>query len=453
MKKKMEEFFRHRPNMLKKYTFPGDFGDFGRDIAGAVKPQDRNNSLTRQIIAEVERIFPGKISTQQLEKQLCQYPFVSYADHHGLLNYKLLYNSNLLYAEIVKEIALPYVLVLATGSVPLKNISYPRGFYFKGRKFNFFRKKQRDIPVFLVEEKLEAQRNPGLESFILNVNKENLTGEEKKFLECLFFEGLEIDNLPEGLETFSDQVSCLNFKLWKYYFHSRTRDSIPDMVYLQSNRLVLELLTRELQKEDSLVSTILFDRKAREAVFRNFYGIPCCWGDNAGSHFFWGVSPKKKLFPLTLNEDSNVLEGGQLSIEMTPAAILDALTGGMIMPAIFIDFLLFTFLDGYLALGGFNQVDFLPRMQAAHLKSLEEMGKTGMSESFSSRVTDGLICGMFPFDFDSGIDLIWHYNSRDGKFNGNLEGGLTGEELAKVKHMPVKDLIGSAVEMMLEIVE
>jgi len=120
MDKKMEDFFSKKPGIRKKYEFPGTFREFAAGIAKSVT-----------VVEEAARILSKEVSPELLENQLSRHPIISYADHHGLLNYKLLYNSNILYAEIIKEMKLPYVVVFASGSVPLVNTSHGRGFYFK----------------------------------------------------------------------------------------------------------------------------------------------------------------------------------------------------------------------------------------------------------------------------------------------------------------------------------
>ncbi|UCH94603.1 MAG: hypothetical protein JSV88_30650 [Candidatus Aminicenantes bacterium] len=453
--KKLEEFFKKRPGMLKKYEYPGTFRDFITDIRKSIVHKKNKQLMKKAIIEEVQRILPGEISLHSLESQLSRYPLISTADHHALLNDKLLYNSNILYAEIIKELKLPYAVVLATGSIPMKSKSHPRGFFFKNQKFNFFGEKQCKLPVFLFQDKLSSERRKGIDSFCISYDRDSLTPEEKKFLEFLFFDCLEIQKARENYEKFSDQITFLNHKLWKYYFDRSIRGSVPDLIYLQSNQVLLNLLIDEIKREDSLISLILFDPAVRRLFIKNFYGIPSCWGENMGSQLFWGIIERKNKIRVTglqLDDASNSLVGENFNIKLEREVIIDALVTRKILSTLFLDFLITTFIEGSVALGGFNQVDYLPQIQKVHIKTLKELEMMDAADQFASRITDGLICGMFPFNFNSGIDLIWHYNSRDGRFNGNLDGGLTDGDLDKMLDMRVKDMIGSAIETMWEIV-
>jgi hypothetical protein len=439
--------------MQRIFDYPGTFKDFASEIAAAVPPKNSESFLSGMILKEAQRILPKEISLDSLENQLAACPLISYADHLGLLNYKLLYNSNLLYAEIIKQLQLPYVVVFASGSIPMVNRSHPRGFYFKGRKFNFFGEKQCKLPVFLFQGKLDSDRKKGIPGICISYDKELLSEEEKIFLEFLFYDGLDMENVSKIDGTFSDQITFLNFKLWKYYFDKAIRDSVPGIIYLQSNRIISDFLIHEIKKEDSLISLILFDRGVRRLYLKNFMEIPCCWGENLGSQLFWGVierRDKTRLIPLQVDDSSQTLVGENFTVKLEREVITDALQSKKILQTSFFDLLLVTFLEGYLTLGGFNQVEYLKQMQTAHVKTLREIGMTEGANRFAARVTNGLVCGMFPFHFDSGIDLIWHYNSHNGRFNGNLNGGLTQRELDQMLAVKVKDMILQAAAAMLE---
>lgn len=453
MNNKLERFFKKRPYMREKYEFPGTFGDLTEDIANsATRGIIGKGSFIKGLIKEAGRILSPEISLDKLEIQLTDYPVVSTADHHGLLHYKLLYNSNILFSEVIRKLKLPYIVVVATGNIPLNNISYPRGFYFKKEKVNFFKSKGSSVPVFLFKSKLAGHRKQGIESIIFSYNKKSVTVEELKFLDFLFFESLEIEKTSKNYETFSDQVTFLNYKLWKYYFDGGIRESTPDIIYLQSNGIIDEIIIDELKQKDSIISMILLEPEIREVFLENFREIQGCWGEEYGSHLFWGISGINRWMPLRFESDSNRLVGDDFFLELDGENIINNLNSKKILPTTFLVFLIISFMEGQLALGGSNQLEYLPQMQKAHIKSLREIGMNDLADRFASRATDGFICGMFPFDFDSGIDLIWHYNSHDGKFNGNIDRGLAQEDLDKVLNMKVKDMIGPAIETMLKIV-
>jgi len=450
MNERSNTFFAHRPGMKKIFDRGGTFNNYLGDIVTHIVPQDTFGIMRKKIIEKISRILPLEISLQSLEKQLFQFPLLSTADHHALLNFKLLYNSNLLYTQLTRRLNLPFTIVSATGSIPLNNNSHPRGFYFKNEKFNFFSKSESKSPVFLFDSKISADRSKGLGSFINNLNSISLSPHEVRFLEYLFFDCLEIEKVSQQFEKFSDQLTFLNHKLWKYYFDMEIRKAIPDMIYFQVNSIISSVLIEEISNENSLVYRVLFDRSVRKVFLENFRGVYGAWGDNKGTEFFWGISEKQKFIPLQIDIESNALVGENLKLELHPSVIREALNDKKIHSTLFFDFLVITFLEGFIALGGFNQLEYLQQMQQAHVQSLHELGMNDTANMFSSRITDMLICGMFPFDFESGIDLIWHFNSSNECFNGNLDRGLNETHLESILKMDIKEMISNAVETMSE---
>lgn len=449
-KKKYEDFFTIRPGMEQKYDYPGYFKNYAKDLGASILPCNSHNTFLNVLLQTATQVLGNRISLPLLQNQLQNSPIISTADHHSLLNYKLLYNSNLLFAEIAKMLKLPFAVAPASGNVPLLNKSYPRGFYFKGKKFNFFTERRSKIPLFLFDLKLLANRKEGLKSFILNCGDGNLTKEEEKFLEFLFFEALEIEKASHSHDNFSDQLTLLNYKLWKYYYEKSLRAYTPDLIYLQATPLFTNSIIEELKNEDSLVSLILFNKAVRKVFLKHFNGIYGAWDNTGGTHFFWGISDKKRFTGLRIDNDSNALAGKDFHLPIERETIINKLATNEIVSGLFLDYLIITFLGGFITLGGFNQLEYLPQMQQSHIKSLTEIGMTDIADQFASRTTNGLVCGMFPFKFDSGIDLIWHYNSTNGKFNGNLDRGLTRGDLDNILNSRLKDLITPAIQTMLE---
>jgi hypothetical protein len=286
---------------------------------------------------------------------------------------------------------------------------------------------------------------------IFSYNNKSLYPEEKNFLEYLLYECIEVEKAANDYQSFSDQLTFMNYKLWKYYFDKSLRSSTPDIIYLQANQIIDTILVKEMKKTDSLVSMILFEPEVREIYLKNFNEIPGCWGGDSGSHFFWAISDINRWIRLCFDKESNCLVGGDFQIELERENLIELLTSKKILPTTFLVFFIITFLEGYLAMGGLNQIEYLPKMREAHIISLREVGINDLADRFDTLKTYELICGMYPFDFDSGIDLIWHYNSKNGKFNGNMNGGLTGDKLAGISNLPLTELIYTGIEKTLKL--
>lgn len=448
-----ENFINKSPKIRKIYEENNTWKEYSSTLQKRLPGPRPLGKLGRAIIDEAQRLLPHRISIENLEKQLINYRLISTADHHGLLNYKLLYNSNILFSRLTSEFNPPFLIVPSSGNIPLTNISYPRGFYFKNKKFNFFSERKSRGPVFLFDGRIAGNEKKGLSSFISNLDSIPLTKDELNFLEYLFFHELEIHKISQEVISFQDQISLLNFKLWKYFFRKDIRSRIPDILYLQVNKLIEHVLMDELRDKNSLISSILFNREIRNEYLKRFNGIRGAWGDEGkGSHFFWGIDENQRFINLVTDANWNLLKGENFKLDLIPEAVMVGLEKKQISPTLFMDFLIIAFLEGYVCLGGSNQLDYLPLMQGAHVSCLNNLKMTSTAEDFSKRITDGLICGLIPFEYGSGMDLIWEHNSHNGKFNGNLDEGLSEEKLKYIDNLKMQKLIENGIEYMNEIV-
>jgi hypothetical protein len=49
--------------------------------------------------------------------------------------------------------------------------------------------------------------------------------------------------------------------------------------------------------------------------------------------------------------------------------------------------------------------------------------------------------------------MLWHYNSSDGRFQGDLDGGLGREDLDRMMKTSMRVLIQNGVDAMLSVVD
>jgi len=93
-------------------------------------------------------------------------------------------------------------------------------------------------------------------------------------------------------------------------------------------------------------------------------------------------------------------------------------------------------------------------MRVAHERCMLRLADWPMAAWFARTLTDGLICGPIPFpQWPSGFDLLWHFNSTDGRFHGTLEGGLDRRSLEVMMDTSMRDLLQNGVEAMLQVVD
>jgi hypothetical protein len=402
-------------------------------------PPSADDEILALIADQARRFFPNSFRNNALSGELASLPIISYADHHGPLSHSLLLNSNVIFAQATALLGRKYSVVMATGNIPLNNLSYPKGFLFKGRKLAFFSRRHNYSSVASVKTPIRPDKSLGIQSLFCNLKNHDLSVEEKNFLHSLFFEVLSIEELSQEHEQYGDFISALNMRCWPYLFDLNLRSSLPRLVYLMSNDIINRLLIKSLKDEGSLVCRYLFDPSIRNAVLDSFYGIRCAWGPNqSGTHFFWKTDDNGVPWRLEYDPVSQSLKRENYTLPLRAESVIQALEQKEILPSLFFDFLLITFLGGIQTLGGQYQTEYLPLMQKAHCKILDGLGHSELSEAFASRKTDGLICGYDALPYADTLDLLWTHNSSNNRFTGNWDKGLTPDILQTLMSTPVE---------------
>jgi hypothetical protein len=454
----LDQFLAKRPAVRLQYEHEGSFREYGRRLFHRI-PLGQGTRLTRLIVEFARAQVNFDIDERLLRAQLNQYPLVSSADHAGVLCQDILYNSNLLFSGLLDLQSLPYQIVLASTRIPLSNASHPRGITFQNRKHHFFPSKVMETPLCLFEDGIRVEQCRSLDTLFRPESLKELTSEQKKFLEFVFFEAINVAQVARTYSIFSDQLPAINNALWRRYFSRQYRMSRPALLSFPMDYFVRELLLEDLADRESLPYRILFHADVRSIYLEEFQGIAGCWGENSGTQFFWGVDERREFVALRVDPERNCLKSPTGSrpwepVPLTPEAVAEALRQKRIVPSLFFEMLLVGFLEGYTLLGGFNQVTYMAWMRVAHERAMLRLGDWPMAARFARTLTDGLVCGPLPFpQWSSGFDLLWHFNSTDGKFNGDLNGGLDRQALEAMMDARLKTLLQNGVASMLQVID
>jgi hypothetical protein len=458
MTEALERFLTKRPAVRLQYEHEGSFRDYGRHFFNRI-PMGRGTRLTRHIVQFARAQVNLEVDERLLVAQLNQYPLVSSADHAGVLNQDILFNANLLFSGLLDLQSLPYQIVLASTRVPMNNASHPRGVHFQNRKLSFFSNSCAHVPVWLFGDGIREEQCRSLETLFRPESLLGISQEQKKFLEFLLFETINVAQVARTNAIFYEQLTPINHALWSRYFSKQYRMSRPALLSLPMDHFVRELLLEDLANPHSLPSRILFDPEVRAIYLEEFTGIAGCWGPQSGTHFFWGTDERREFVALRVDGSQSCLRAVSGSrpwepVPLNPEAVAAAVRTKRLVPSLFFEMLLVSFLEGYTLLGGFNQVTYMAWMRVSHERCMLRLGDWPMAAWFARTLTDGLICGPLPFpQWASGLDLLWHFNSTDGHFHGNLDGGLDRRALEGMMDTPVKELLQNGVGAMLQVVD
>lgn len=288
------------------------------------------SALADTIAQRCKRLFGEGVATA-VHDQLLINGTIATADHHGICTHPILFQGDALAAYGAAKNGLRYLVVLATGNVPLNNASYPRGVIFDDQRYPLYPDSKKHALVY------------GLESF----NCERLQRIPPALARII----TEIDNLG-SFNLFSDQVSLINHTLFKECLGPQ----MPDVITLQLEDVISDMLIDNAQSDLLLNLGLLGD------AVTAFDGIAGAWSvDGSGSHLFWGRSSNGRAQRLRLNGSKLVAD--DYDIDLAKQEQMCKLEDRSILPGLLLSFAVLLE-NGATCLGGFNQIDYLTKMKA-----------------------------------------------------------------------------------------
>lgn len=402
-----EEVFKRRPVLRRLLNERGDVSlhAYASGYAKTEVAGDLDNRQAEFIGAFRDRVknLLGEQVADRAARQLQKSYYVSTADHHGPICHPFFLNSNLVAAapHVGRVDTASTVIVLSNSNVSLNNSSYPRGLLFTSMATGT--PKTVFLPLFPASERLcpVFGFRPFAENDVKKVKKIIQTGIQDNSVEQGVGEKVlgVIDDVllhPDvlGSKTYSDQITRLNFTLWRKFFHGR---SAPDLVYLELESLVLDLLTKFHLDRTTLIHQYLFDPAVRASVIREFDGILGSFttSDKSGTFMFWALAPGQKYRQrLWVSGEYLVTDDGTYRVELTPTSIREAITRGELIPSTMLSYAIVALYYGVKCLGGFSQINYLTFMKDAFLRVAGSVADAS-SVSVAQKVVTDSMCGDF----------------------------------------------------------
>ena len=359
------------------------------------------------------------------------------------------------------------VPVLACGSVPLNNLTYPRGLIIYAASETSGAGGIIKLPIFpdSYKRKLVSVAAPFTIEMLGRAQTRvkkfmqdgKLANSQESSLNLILNDFIDIgQNYPD----YSSQATVVNQRFWHRLFKNGSCRS--ELVYIELEKIASRLLHKDLFDKSTICHQLMFDPQLRYRLINNLDGQRGCWqyenllqncsgsdtvasssasGSANGTMFFWGIDDKGRQFPLcVMSSDSGgeVLAGinskGQnLKIPLTPAGIDKGLRQGNLLPSIFTSYLLISIARGVSCIGGYYQADYLPVMQKAVEDTLRsnssDTGKAGHNEKVNS---DLYLSGM------QAVGLVTGNQIRPaGPLEIMASGGLDEEQYEQIGHINV----------------
>ncbi|MBF0100569.1 MAG: hypothetical protein HQK77_06635 [Desulfobacterales bacterium] len=427
-----------------------------------------------QLASQYTQHLLGDDLAQSLSFTLGAYPVLLTANHHGVdyaplcLHGSLLYSLGLKYQQDqkcptsnTKRCVIP---VFAYGSVPLNNSTYPRGILLS-RKIRSGRSVKINIFPSRLNRTMVSVTNSFTESLIFNTIREIdqllhkrtiSTPEHDTILQVLTEEYLRKDVLQQT--SYSDQSVLLNNRLWKKMFADSISHTMPQMVYLEMEKLVSYVLELDMNNPNALVYRVFFDKTLRNSIFHELDGYYGCWDlkslmavqsgqsdnttSNSGTMFFWGVDSCGRRIHLRLIEKykqtflTGMDDSGQIhEYSFTPKGIVYAIKRKLLIPSLLTTFIVVSFARGFKCFGGPWQVTYLPRMQYGFVNALMKFKNyVDWGIQLSEIPTRNLIAGLTVV-----MALYSRYTTGAGLIEIATHHGLNNDHISQICQISLKD--------------
>jgi hypothetical protein len=410
----------------------------------------------------------GEEVAAMAREELKQSPVVLTANHHGVDYFAQSVQGTLLFSQRKLPDGSPAktVPIFACGSIPLDNMTYPRGallYATEGSKLPL------RLPLF--PDRMKRK----MVSEVAKVNEEMIARAEKvlrkRVVECSIpqqvastlssvFKKYNVNEESVAVAGYSEQSMLVNQFIWGEILGTLTTK--PALVYMELEKIVSILLRKDLQNSDSLAHQLLFCSSLRENFLVGLDGIKGCWtkcelerrltekkdirhqsSKASGTFMFWGVGDDGQKIPLLPIQEGThcklvgVDDSGEFwEIELTSSNLYEALHQGRLLPSVMACFIALTFARGVTCAGGYYQGDYLAEMREQLIFVLQQ-----------SKLSDRAISSIenAPIDsYLSGMQTVMYRTTNGGLMPaGPIEiiasGGVGDDELDRINNLTVAE--------------
>ena len=453
--------------------------DYLNSISHHPAPPFQAREDLNDIVFNLLKPLLGDSTALKIKNDFPKSPVVLTASHCGIESYAIFVQGNILFAvnALLGKTENKTVMAFSFGNVPLNNRTYPRGILLYQVNPAHLDRLPAKLPLFPV--RMKRTMSCCAPSYTATMIKQSMArlrgmvsdGLISPKLERSVTETLEAYFLADDvlqLSSYSQQAVVLNNRIWHRLF--KNFNSVPELVYIEIEKVVGELLQLDLSDPDSLAWHVFFNPPVREHVIATLDGLAGCWNiENlkkrmtktdgsmrpktdytTGTVFFWGIDGSGRRVPMHFKSyDSHKLKlegrddrGTLYEMPFSADRLMEKLREKKLLPSVFTCFLSFSLARGVSGIGGCFQAEYLPKIQQAVCKALLKENLTDMAYPISQVPTDRYLPGM------TGIMT----QSESGRYllpAGISEiisaGGITPDDIDQLGNLTVQDAHYSAL--------
>lgn len=350
----------------------------------------------------VQRVL-GSAIADSLVKQLKTNDSISTVQHFSPLSHPDTFNA-------VLQNALPYfdahqpglqnVVVLACAGVSFNNTKFPRGHLFHSfqnkvistNQISFFGHSADARPVIHHAPFGSTAPTEILHS-IVQLERENKITKEMKTRICTLITDIYAQPHPLTCNDYVDQLTITNYWLFKNLFTHYSKP-VPSLLFLAQEKVVLDLLLANHLYKETVINKLLFDENVSSLIDKYFDGVTGAFSKEKqlGTYLFWGL-PDRGRCRVQLWREENMLKSkdGCFSVELTPAAIEEAIRTKKLIPSVLLTFCVLAFYYGFFLGGGYEQTYYLSQAKKNYLKILEALKDSESIEACAQLITTNLV--------------------------------------------------------------
>lgn len=404
----------------------------------------------------------GENIAEQAVSDLKAFPVILTSNHLGVEYFAQSLQSSILFSLRSSAKTVP---VFSFGNIPLNNLTYPKGVLLYDISPDKYDNMPLKIPVFPDRfKRCIASAASGFDNDMIRkvhkqistlLNHHEISPAISDTIQEIFQHCYASDNVI-GLSDYSRQCAVSNTLIWKRLFSDNT--SIPELIYLEIEKIVTDILKYDLSDPKSLISYVLSDSELRRHILEELNGMKGCWNrqtlnqriadrsrhhENCGTMFFWGIDDSGRRIPFYLDAEckKNIVlrgvddSGDERILKFEPNTIIRELDEKRLIPSLFTCFLMLSFARGIVCVGGYFQAEYLPNMQRGLVISLQKSGYYEIARLVSSVPSDAYLSGMLAVMRQtedcclipaSTIEII-------------AGGGITSKDIKKIRSLTVRD--------------
>ena len=366
--------------VLEEHGSESVYDYFARATSNVLAVPEHRKKEFLSVFRDMTARILGEDVANRAAAELAESWYVSTADHHGILTDPYFGSSALVQSFVSRAAGRTTAIALPCGGISISNATFPRGFLLHDDMLAMVRlhlvsRTESTATVFGKESYGQVQM--GL--LAKEMHASALSQALKEKFERSIMPLLE-NTLYRGFAGYAEQVTHLNFNLWKQIPGERD----TDLVYLEQESLVAELILRHHLGRETVIGKLLSSKQYQESFAKQFDGISGAHSaqEEKGTFLFWAIESGKRI----------ALRAGDARI-VTTESIRSGLSSRTLMPGMALTYCVLAFYYGLTCGGGFSQVGYLTEMKQAYVRMLEELGVLANERTLLDSISTREFCG------------------------------------------------------------